>query len=58
MDVSRLQFDISEEGLIDGCRDVLVYTNERLPCARFPKMPNPCYSTGDAGDHASFPTFG
>jgi hypothetical protein len=21
-------------------------------------MPNPCYCTGDVGDHASFPTFG
>ena len=37
---------------------MLVYTNEGLPCARFPEMPNPCYCTGDAGDHASFPTFG
>jgi hypothetical protein len=37
---------------------MLVYTNEGLPCARLPEMPNPCYCTGDAGDHASFPTFG
>ena len=37
---------------------MLVYTNEGLPCTRFPEMSNPCYCTGDAGDHASFPTFG
>jgi hypothetical protein len=36
---------------------MLVYTNEGLPCARFPEMPNPCYCTGDAGNHASFPAF-
>ena len=36
----------------------MVYTNEGLPCARFPEMPNPRYCTGDAGDHASFSTFG
>jgi hypothetical protein len=51
---------MSEEGFIDtdGCRGVLVYTNEGLPYARFPEMPNPCYCTGDAGDHTSFATFG
>jgi hypothetical protein len=56
MDVSRPRH--IREGFIDGCRDMLVYTNEGLPCARFSEMSNSCYCTGDAGDHASFPTFG
>ena len=46
------------EGFNDSCRNILVYTNEGLPCARFSEMSNPCHCTGDAGDHASFPTFG
>ena len=57
MDVSRRPRHV-REGFIDGCRHMLVYTNEGLPCARFPEMPNPCYCTGDAGDHATFPTVG
>ena len=53
-----MDLNIFEGGFIDDCRGVLVYTNEGLPYARFPEMPDPCYCTGDAGDHASFPTFG
>jgi hypothetical protein len=56
MDVSRPQH--IRRMFIDGCRGVLVYTNEGPPYARFPEMPDSCYCTGDAGDHTSFPTFG
>jgi len=58
MDVSRPRHIRVRRRFYGGYRGLLVYTNEGLPFARFPEMPNPCYCTGDAGDHASFPTFG